>query len=278
MRWRRVAHRLPLTGVAVAGAVVGHMVAYVLAVPSPTVRVALLGATGHAYWNVAIAAAVVLGLASLATTLRRRFRAGLLSSGRPAGRAPGSRGRPAGRVPGRDLPGPGDAGAAGGRHPCAGPAGWSAAGDRRGRPERRSRWSWPWCWRRPVEWPRPPAGPCVRHHAGPSRPSLPVVDLVVGWPSRLLAAGLGSRAPPRSLVARIATPADRSASPTDEGSVGWCCRSGLPDGRQAGCGPPTPATASPTRSSHETTPAGRHGRRDPGRPADPPAGQPGLRA
>ena len=48
MRWRRFAHRLPLTGVAVAGAVVGHMVAYVLAVPSPTVRVALLGATGHA--------------------------------------------------------------------------------------------------------------------------------------------------------------------------------------------------------------------------------------
>ena len=69
MRWRRVAHRLPLTGVAVAGAVVGHMVAYVLAVPEPTVRVALLGATGHAYWTAAIAAALVLGLASLAATL-----------------------------------------------------------------------------------------------------------------------------------------------------------------------------------------------------------------
>ena len=55
------------------------MVAYVLAVPSPTVRVALLGATGHAYWTAAIAAAVVLGLASLAATLRRRFRAGRLS-------------------------------------------------------------------------------------------------------------------------------------------------------------------------------------------------------
>ena len=62
-----------LTGVAVAGAVVGHMVAYVLAVPEPTVRVALLGATGHAYWNAAIAAASVLGLASLTTTLERRF-------------------------------------------------------------------------------------------------------------------------------------------------------------------------------------------------------------
>jgi hypothetical protein len=31
--------------------------------------------------------------------------------------------------------------------------------------------------------------------------SLPVVELVVAWPSRLLAAGLGSRAPPRCLVA-----------------------------------------------------------------------------
>ena len=77
MRWRRLAHRLPLTGVAVAGAVVGHMLAYLLAVPEPSARVALLGATGHAYWTAAIAAATVLGLASLASTLLRRFRAGL---------------------------------------------------------------------------------------------------------------------------------------------------------------------------------------------------------
>jgi hypothetical protein len=100
MRRRRVPHRLPLTGVAVAGAVIGHMVAYVLAVPSPTVRVALLGATGHAYWTAAIAAAVVLGLASLAATLRRRFRAGLLA-GRPQ---PGERlGRVAGQLAGFQI-------------------------------------------------------------------------------------------------------------------------------------------------------------------------------
>jgi hypothetical protein len=80
VRWRRLAHRLPLTGVAVAGAVAGHMVAYVLAVPEPTARVALLGATGHAYWTAAIAAAVVLGLASVSTTLLGRFRAGLVAS------------------------------------------------------------------------------------------------------------------------------------------------------------------------------------------------------
>jgi hypothetical protein len=89
MGWRRVAQRLPLTGVAVAGAVVGHMVAYVLAVPEPTVRVALLGATGHAYWTAAIAAALVLGLASLAATLGRRFRAGLLAGRPQPGEPPG---------------------------------------------------------------------------------------------------------------------------------------------------------------------------------------------
>jgi hypothetical protein len=30
---------------------------------------------------------------------------------------------------------------------------------------------------------------------------LPLVEVVVGWPSRLLAAGQGSRAPPRSALA-----------------------------------------------------------------------------
>jgi hypothetical protein len=36
----------------------------------------------------------------------------------------------------------------------------------------------------------------------PARAARPLPDLVVAWPSRLLAAGLGSRAPPRSLVVR----------------------------------------------------------------------------
>jgi hypothetical protein len=201
MRWRRVAQRLPLTGVAVAGAVVGHMVAYVLAVPSPKVRVALLGATGHAYWTAAIAAAVVLGLASLAATLQRRFRAGLLA-GRPQ---PGERlGRVAGQLAGfqvaiylvQETLERLEAGvpvhtllngrllligvivqtaialalavllAAAGRVA-------EAAGRALCRPPRREK----------------PTGRLV-------------ADLVVGWPSRLLAAGLGSRAPPRCLPAR----------------------------------------------------------------------------
>jgi hypothetical protein len=200
MGWRRVAHRLPLTGVAVAGAVVGHMVAYGLAVPSPTVRVALLGATGHAYWTAAIAAAVVLGLASLAATLWRRVRAGLLAS-RPQ---PGQRlGRVAAQLAGfqvaiylvqETLE----------RLEVGIPA--HALLDGRllgtgvivqmaiavvlavllavvGRVAEA-------------------VGRALRSRPRRAEPTdLPVVDLVMGWPSRLLAAGLGSRAPPRSLLA-----------------------------------------------------------------------------
>jgi hypothetical protein len=201
MGWRRVAHRLPLTGVAVAGAVVGHMVAYVLAVPSPTVRVALLGATGHAYWTAAIAAASVLGLASLAATLRRRFRAGLLAS-RPQ---PSDRlGRVAGQLAGFQLAiylvqetlerleaGIPAHALLDGRLLVTGVIIQMAialalavlltlagrAAEAVGRALR---------------------GP-ARHL---ERTGQPLPDLVVvAWPSRLLAAGLGSRAPPRSLLA-----------------------------------------------------------------------------
>jgi hypothetical protein len=200
MGWRGVAHRLPLTGVAVAGAVVGHMVAYVLAVPSPTVRVALLGATGHAYWTAAIAAASVLGLASLAATLRRRFRAGLLASHPlPADRL----GRVAGQLAGFQLAiylvqetlerlevGIPAHALLDGRLLVTGVVVQSAialvlavlltvvgrAAEAAGRALR----------------PRP-------RRAEPT--GLPMVDLVVAWPSRLLAAGRGSRAPPRFLLA-----------------------------------------------------------------------------
>jgi hypothetical protein len=201
MRWRRIAHRLPLTGVAVAGAVVGHMVAYVLAVPEPTVRVALLGATGHAYWTQAIAAASVLGLASLAATLGRRFRAGRLS-GPPQ---PGERlGRLAGQLAGfqvaiylvqealerleagipvqalLDLRLLGIGVAVQGAIALALAVLLAAAG-------------------RVAE----AAGRALRPRPRRAEPAgRPVADLVAAWPSRLLAAGRGSRAPPRSLVAR----------------------------------------------------------------------------
>jgi hypothetical protein len=201
MRWRRFTHRLPLTGVAVAGAVIGHMVAYLLAVPSPTVRVALLGATGHAYWTAAIAAASVLGLASLATALRRRFRAGRLA-GRPE---PGERlGIVAGQLAGFQIAiylvqetlerleaGIPAHALLDGRLLVTGVIIQMAialalavlvtlagrAAEAVGRALR---------------------GP-ARHL---ERTGQPLPDLVVvAWPSRLLAAGLGSRAPPRSLLA-----------------------------------------------------------------------------
>ena len=196
MRWRRLAHRLPLTGVAVAGAVVGHMVAYVLAVPEPTARMVLLGATGHAYWTAAIAAAVVLGLASVATTLLGRFRAGLVASRSQPGE---SVARLARHLAGlqvaiylvQEVLERLEAGVPlhalfGGRVLLVGVAVQVAiavglavllavagrAAEAAGR-----------ALRQPPEH-REPAG-------------LPgTADLVVGWPSRLLAAGLGSRAPP----------------------------------------------------------------------------------
>jgi hypothetical protein len=200
MHWRRVASRLPLTGVAVAGAVVGHMVAYVLAVPSPTVRVALLGATGHAYWTAAIAAASVLGLASLAATLRRRFRAGLLA-GRPQ---PGERlGRVAVQLAGFQIAiylvqetlerleaGIPPHALLDGRLLVTGVIVQTAIAvvlamllTLAGR-----------------------AAEAVGRALRPSprrleRAGLPLLDLVVAWSSRLLAAGKGSRAPPPSLVA-----------------------------------------------------------------------------
>jgi hypothetical protein len=202
MPWRRLAHRRPLTGVAVAGAVVGHMVAYVLAVPEPTARVALLGATGHAYWTETIAAALVLGLASLATTLRRHFQVGRLSGQPPPG---DNVGRLAGQlagfqiaiylvqealerleagIPPHDL--------------LDGRLLWIGVGVQTaiavvlavllaaaGRVAEA-------------------AGRALRQPPGDAEPAglLLGVDLVVAWPSRLLAAGLGSRAPPRFLVAR----------------------------------------------------------------------------
>jgi hypothetical protein len=85
MRLRGVARRLPLAGAAVAGAVAGHGLAYAVAVPQPGPRLALLAGSGHQYWSAAIAAAIVLGLGSLGTTLARSFRAGLRPGGRPAG-------------------------------------------------------------------------------------------------------------------------------------------------------------------------------------------------
>jgi hypothetical protein len=202
MRWRRLARRLPLTGVAVAGAVAGHMVAYVLAVPQPTARVALLGATGHAYWSAAIAAAVVLGLASLATTLLGRFRAGLAAGQPQPGESAARLARhlagfqvaiylvqealerlevgvpPHALLAGRVLP----VGVVVQVAIAAGLALLLTVAGRAAEAAGRAL-------RQPPPHPEPPGPPAV-------------AGQVAGWPSPLLAAGLGSRAPPRPSVAR----------------------------------------------------------------------------
>jgi hypothetical protein len=86
MHRQGMARRLPLAGAAVAGAVVGHTLAWTLTVPEPAERLALLATSGHTYWSAAVAAAIVLGLVSLAATLTVHFRAGLRAGRHPAGK------------------------------------------------------------------------------------------------------------------------------------------------------------------------------------------------
>ena len=178
------------------------MVAYVLAVPEPTARVALLGATGHAYWTAAIAAAVVLGLVSVATTLLGRFRAGLVAARSQPGE---SVARQASHLAGlqvaiylvQEVLERLEAGIPlhallGGRVLLVGVAvqvaiavGLAVLLAVAGRAAEA-------------------AGRALQQPPDHGEPvGLPAVaGLVAGWPSRLLAAGLGSRAPPCSSTAR----------------------------------------------------------------------------
>jgi hypothetical protein len=63
--------------------VLGHWLAYVIAVPRPGLRAELLLESGHSYWSLAIKLAVVLGLAGLGALAIRRLSSGLweVSSG-----------------------------------------------------------------------------------------------------------------------------------------------------------------------------------------------------
>jgi hypothetical protein len=72
----RLRHRLPLAGAAVAGAAVAHTLIYLVEVPDTRARAAVLAATGHGYWSVAVAAAIVLGLVAAGATVARHFRHG----------------------------------------------------------------------------------------------------------------------------------------------------------------------------------------------------------
>jgi hypothetical protein len=80
----RLRHRLPLAGAAVAGAAVAHTLIYLVKVPDTRARAAVLAATGHGYWSVAVAAAIVFGLVAAGATVARHFRHGAGAAAQPA--------------------------------------------------------------------------------------------------------------------------------------------------------------------------------------------------
>jgi hypothetical protein len=74
---RRAPSAVLLLATAWAGAVAGHTLTYLIAVPAAGAREALLASTGHNYWSAAVAVALVLGLASAGGVILRHFRGGL---------------------------------------------------------------------------------------------------------------------------------------------------------------------------------------------------------
>jgi hypothetical protein len=84
MSERRALRGLPLAGMAVAGVVLGHWLAYAFAVPEPHVRDQILAASGHSYWVLAVKTAVLLGLTSLGSVLVRHL-SGRVRGVQPAG-------------------------------------------------------------------------------------------------------------------------------------------------------------------------------------------------
>jgi hypothetical protein len=73
-RTGRHVERLGWAGAALAGAVVGHILTYLVAFVSPHSRQAALDETGHSYWNLALATAIAVGVWSAGLLVLRRFR------------------------------------------------------------------------------------------------------------------------------------------------------------------------------------------------------------
>jgi len=88
MRVREMIRRLPLAGAGVAGAAVGHSIAYLIVAPQGRTRAALLAGTGHGYRSTLAAAEIVLGLLAVLMFLGRHFHRGLRSPRRPASEEP----------------------------------------------------------------------------------------------------------------------------------------------------------------------------------------------
>lgn len=175
------------------------MLAYALAVPDAGARLALLLTTGHAYWSAAIAAAMVLGLVSLAGTLLRHFWAGLLPD-QPRPEVP--LGRLAAQLAGLQIAiylvqevlervavGAPVVSFLDARLLGLGIAVQVAIAVALA------------ILLRTVGRVAEAAGRALRQPLRrPAATGRPAPDLVVAWPSRLLAAGHGSRAPPRSVL------------------------------------------------------------------------------
>jgi hypothetical protein len=68
---RRAFRGVPLAGLGAAGVVIGHWLAYAVALPDPVLRAEVLAHSGHGYWVVAVQFAVALGAVGLAVSVYR---------------------------------------------------------------------------------------------------------------------------------------------------------------------------------------------------------------
>src|SRR3990170_7977573 len=72
-----------VAGLNVAGVVIAHEVSYLLVHPDPHARNAALHLSGHGYWDLAVAGAVVLGIAAVLARTGGAFLAARSATGEP---------------------------------------------------------------------------------------------------------------------------------------------------------------------------------------------------
>jgi hypothetical protein len=73
MHDRRTLRGFPVVGLAAAGMMAGHWLAYVIAVPRTSLRVRVLAESGHSYWMIAVQIALGMGLLGLGILAARRI-------------------------------------------------------------------------------------------------------------------------------------------------------------------------------------------------------------
>ncbi len=71
---QRLLERMGWAGTAVAGAVVGHLLTYLVALVNAATRHSVLEQTGHSYWRFAVPTAALLGVWSVAVLIVRHVR------------------------------------------------------------------------------------------------------------------------------------------------------------------------------------------------------------